>query len=78
MVILKANFSKKNSMSCHFVNHFFNSALRVQHFPVIWKKAEVITILKPGKDPKIPQNRLLSLPSVLPSVLWGRYTRESN
>ena len=33
-------------LSCHFVNHLFaifNSTLRLQHFPGIWKKAEVIT-----------------------------------
>jgi Reverse transcriptase (RNA-dependent DNA polymerase). len=44
----------------HFVNHvvsIFNSALRLQHFPINWKKAKVVTIPKSGKYPKIPQNR---------------------
>ena len=45
---------------CHFVIHLvaiYNSAQELQHFPTCWKKAEVVTIPKQGKDPKFPQNR---------------------
>jgi hypothetical protein len=34
----------------------FSPCLRLSHFPNPWKKAKVITIPKPGKDPKFPQN----------------------
>ena len=47
-------------LPCHCVNHLvtiYNSALRLQHLPESWKKAEVVTIPKKGEDPKIPQNR---------------------
>jgi hypothetical protein len=41
-----------------------NECLR--HLPNIWKEAKVITIPKPGKDPKFPQNlHLISLLSTM-------------
>ena len=46
-------------LPCNFVNHFvaiYISALKLQHFPVYWKKGA--TIPKEGKDPKVPQNRI--------------------
>ena len=52
--------SKIKQLTFHCVNHLvtiYNSALRLQHFPESWKKADVVTISKKGKDPKIPQNR---------------------
>ena len=43
--------SMVKQLLCHFVNHLvviFNSALRLQHFPDIWKKANVVKIPKQG------------------------------
>ena len=40
----------------HFVNHLvviFNGTLKLQQFPDIWKKAEVVSVPKTGKGPKI-------------------------
>jgi hypothetical protein len=34
----------------------FNHCLRLPHFPNPWKEAKLITLPKPGKDPKFPQN----------------------
>ena len=60
---------------CHFVNHLVaiyncaNCALELQHFTTCWKKAEVVTIPKQGKDPKFPQNRRpISLLSCLEKI----------
>jgi hypothetical protein len=36
--------------------HLFNNCLRLSHFAKPWKEAKVITLLKPGKDPKVAQN----------------------
>jgi hypothetical protein len=44
------------------LTHLFNHCLRLSHFPNPWKEAKVITVPKPGKDPKFPQN--LHQPSV--------------
>jgi hypothetical protein len=38
----------------------------LSHFPNPWKKAKIITLPKPGKDPKFPQN--LCLISFLPTM----------
>jgi hypothetical protein len=38
------------------LTHLINHCLRLSHFPNSWKEAKVITIPKPGKDPKFPQN----------------------
>jgi archaellum component FlaG (FlaF/FlaG flagellin family) len=32
----------------------FNAILLTHHFPIAWKHARVISILKPGKDPALP------------------------
>jgi Reverse transcriptase (RNA-dependent DNA polymerase). len=64
--------SMLKQLSYHFVNHLvviYNSALKLQHFPETWKKADVVTIPKQGKDPKFPQNRRpISLLSCLGKV----------
>ena len=47
-------------LPCHCIHHLttiYNSALNLQYFPESWKRAQVITFPKPGKDPKFPQNR---------------------
>jgi hypothetical protein len=41
------------------LTHLFNHYLWPSHFPKPWKEAKVITLLKPGKDPKFPQNLYL-------------------
>jgi hypothetical protein len=33
-----------------------NNCVRLSHFPTSWNEAKVITLAKPGKDPKFPQN----------------------
>jgi hypothetical protein len=38
------------------LTHLFNHCLRLSHFPKSWKEAKIITLPKPGKDPKFPQN----------------------
>jgi hypothetical protein len=38
------------------LTHLFNHRLQLGHFPVPWKEAKTITLLKPGKDPIFPQN----------------------
>jgi hypothetical protein len=38
------------------LTHLFNHCLRLSHFLNPWKEAKVITLPKPGKDPKIPKN----------------------
>jgi hypothetical protein len=38
------------------LTHLFNLCLRLSHFPKSWKEAKIITLPKPGKDPKFPQN----------------------
>ena len=44
----------------------FNSALQHGHFPSIWKRARVVFIVKPGKDPLFADNyRPISLLSTL-------------
>jgi hypothetical protein len=37
------------------LTYLFNGCLQLSHFPKSWKEAKVITLLKPGKDPKLPQ-----------------------
>jgi hypothetical protein len=34
----------------------FNAILRTQHFPLVWKHARMISILKPGKEPALPSS----------------------
>jgi hypothetical protein len=38
------------------LTHLFNHCLQLGHFPASWREAKVITLLKSGKDLKIPQN----------------------
>jgi hypothetical protein len=38
------------------LTHLFNHCLRLSHIPNPWKEAKVITLPKPGKVPKLPQN----------------------
>jgi hypothetical protein len=46
------------------LTHLFNHCIRLSHFPDSWKEAKTITLPKPGKDPKFPQNlRPISLVS---------------
>jgi hypothetical protein len=34
----------------------FNAVLRTHYFPLVWKHARIISILKPGKDPAQPSS----------------------
>jgi len=38
------------------LTHLFNHCLRLSYFPNAWKEAKIITLPKPGKDQKFPQN----------------------
>jgi hypothetical protein len=38
------------------LTHLNNHCIRQSHFPNPWKKAKIITLPKPGKDPKFPPN----------------------
>jgi hypothetical protein len=38
------------------LTHLFNHCIRLCYFPEPWKVAKIITLPKPGKDPKFPQN----------------------
>jgi hypothetical protein len=38
------------------LKHLFNHCIRLSYFPEPWKVAKIITLPKPGKDPKFPQN----------------------
>jgi hypothetical protein len=38
------------------LTHLFNHCLGLGHFPAPWKEVKIITLLKPAKDPKFPQN----------------------
>jgi hypothetical protein len=45
-----------------FLVLLFNAMLLTHHFPSVWKHAQVICILKPGKDPALPSSyRSISL-----------------
>jgi len=65
------NISNKSLKLLHNVGiarltNIFNTCLRLRYFPSVWKKADVIVLPKPGKDPQFPQNyRPISL---LPSL----------
>jgi hypothetical protein len=39
------------------LSHPINHCLRLSHFPMPWKDAKIITLLKPGKDSKSLQNK---------------------
>lgn len=38
------------------LTNIINAIFRLRHFPHSWKLATIITLPKPGKDPKFPQN----------------------
>jgi hypothetical protein len=38
------------------LTHLYNHCLWLSHFPKPWKESKVITLLKPGKQPKFAQN----------------------
>jgi hypothetical protein len=38
------------------LTHLINHCIRLSHFPTSWKEAKVVTLPKPGKDLKFPQN----------------------
>jgi hypothetical protein len=38
------------------LTHLFNHCIRLAHFPNSWQEAKVITLPKPGKNPKFPRN----------------------
>jgi hypothetical protein len=48
------------------LTHLINHSFRLSHFPASLKEAKEVASLKPGKDPKIPEN--LRPISLLPST----------
>ena len=53
----------------HYLTAIYNSGLKLQRFPLSWKKEQVITIPKPWKEPKFPQSlRPISLFSSLGQI----------
>jgi hypothetical protein len=59
----------------------FNAVLRRQYFPSAWKHARVVSILKPGKDPRLPSSyRPISLldtvGKLFEKILLARVFRE--
>jgi hypothetical protein len=38
------------------LKHVISNCIRLSHFPKSWKEAKFITLPKPGKDAKLPQN----------------------
>jgi hypothetical protein len=39
-----------------YTTHLINHCLQLSCFPTPWKDAKIITLPKPGKDSKFPQN----------------------
>jgi hypothetical protein len=65
------------------LTRIINASLRLFHFPSWWKKANVIFIPKPEKDPKFPQNHrpislLSSIGKVLEKIILTRLVRATN
>lgn len=53
-----------------FLTYVFNAIMRLQHFPLQWKIAQVILLLKPGKPPQQTSSyRPISLLPILSKVL---------
>jgi hypothetical protein len=53
-----------------YLTHIVNACLNIAYFPKTWKKASVIPILKPGKDPSNPSSyRPISLLSSIGKIL---------
>lgn len=36
--------------------NMYNTCIQTQHIPPIWRKAIIIALLKPGKDPNLPKS----------------------
>ena len=52
-----------------YITYLFNAILRTNHFPEQWKKAQIIMIPKPGKDPNLVQSyRPISLLPILSKI----------
>jgi len=52
-----------------YIRNLFNSVLRLNYFPAVWKVALIVPILKPGKDPSAPASfRPISLLPLLSKV----------
>jgi hypothetical protein len=50
--------------------YLFNYCLWLSHIPLSWKEAKVITLPKPGKNTKFPQN-------LRPISLLSKYLKKS-
>jgi hypothetical protein len=59
------------SEKCYkLITFIFNAILRTNYFPSIWKVAQIIMILKPGKKPEhVSSYRPISLLPMLSKVL---------
>jgi hypothetical protein len=53
-----------------YLTHIMNACFKYSYFPTAWKQANVIPILKPGKDPSDPKSyRPISLLNALGKIL---------
>jgi hypothetical protein len=55
-MVFQTNASGTFQKGPWLISHIYITTAFGCHFPSTWKEAEVITLLKPGKDPKFPQN----------------------
>lgn len=54
---------------------FYNNCLQNCNMPKVWRKARVIAILKPGRDPEVPRSyRVCHLFKILERVILNRLT----
>jgi len=57
-----------------WLSKFFSSIMATHSIPKIWRKAKVIAVEKPGKDPSLAGNRPISLLSVCYTQLTSSWS----
>jgi len=60
------------------IGHLLNHRFRLSNFPQPWAEAKLLTLPKPGKDPKLPQYlRLISFLSTTDKFSWKLFEKYS-